>query len=248
MITIKDQNEVQIMREAGKVIGELLQRLSELVKPGVTTASLDQFAEDFLVSRGLRPAFKGYQGFPATICASINEEVVHGIPGPQRLEDGDIVGIDVAGFWKGYCADAALTVPVGEVSAEVKRLLTVASECLMHGIERARPGVRLGNVSYAIQRHAEDNGFSVVRKYVGHGIGRQMHEEPQVPNYGRPDHGLTLREGMTLAVEPMVNIGGFDVVVKSDNWTVVTRDGKFSAHFEHTIAITSDGAEILTAV
>ncbi|MGE5372715.1 MAG: type I methionyl aminopeptidase [Solirubrobacterales bacterium] len=248
MITIKDPSEIELMRYAGGIVGELLERMAEKVKPGVTTASLDQFAEDFLVTRGLVPAFLGYNGYPATICASVNEEVVHGIPGSRKLLDGDIIGIDVAGFWKGYCADAAVTVPVGDITPENRRLLAVARESLMKGIAAARPGVRLGSVSHAIQRHAEENGFSVVRKYVGHGIGRQMHEDPQVPNVGHPDRGPMLVEGMTLAVEPMVNMGGYDVVVKSDHWTVVTRDGKLSAHFEHTIAITGDGAQILTKV
>ncbi len=246
MITIKNKNDLKIMRQAGLIVADTLERLADLVKPGINTASLDRFAENYLIDQGTKAAFKGYNGFPASVCVSINEEVVHGIPGKRRLKEGDIVGIDLGAILNGWYADAAITVPVGEVDPEIRRLLKVAEESLYKGINEARIGARLGMVSHAIQSHIEAAGFSVVRQYVGHGIGRNMHEDPPVPNYGRPDRGLVLVEGMTIAIEPMVNAGGYEVSVKPDNWTVVTRDGSYSAHFEHTIAITSDGPEILT--
>lgn len=246
MIIIKNKRELEIMRQAGLIVADTLERLAGLVKPGITTAALDRFAEDYLAQRGAKASFKGYNGFPASICASVNEEVVHGIPGKRRLKEGDIVGIDLGAIIDGWHGDAAITVPVGEVDPEIKRLLKVAEESLYMGIQAAQPGVRLGTVSHAIQSHVEKAGFSIVRQYVGHGIGRQMHEDPPVPNYGRPDRGLKLTEGMTIAIEPMVNVGGYEVLVGPDNWTVVTRDGSYSAHFEHTVAITSKGPEILT--
>lgn len=246
MIIIKNKRELEIMRQAGLIVADTLERLAGLVKPGITTAALDRFAEDYLAQRGAKASFKGYNGFPASICASVNEEVVHGIPGKRCLKEGDIVGIDLGAIIDGWHGDAAITVPVGEVAPEVKRLLKVAEESLYMGIQAAQPGVRLGTVSHAIQSHVEKAGFSIVRKYVGHGIGRQMHEDPPVPNYGQPDRGLKLTEGMTIAIEPMVNVGGYEVLVGPDNWTVVTRDGSYSAHFEHTVAITSKGPEILT--
>lgn len=246
MIIIKTNREIDIMRHAGRIVAEALQKLADLVKPGIDTRSLDSFAERFLASKGAIAAFKGYNGFPASICTSINEEVVHGIPGSRRLKEGDIVSIDLGAVVNGFYGDAAITVPVGEIHPEVRQLLKITEASLYKGIEQARSGARLGKVSHAIQSYAEKHGYSVVRQYVGHGIGRQMHEEPSVPNYGRPDRGLMLREGMTLAIEPMVNMGGYEVKVEPDNWTVVTIDGKQSAHFEHTIAITSRGPEILT--
>jgi methionyl aminopeptidase len=248
MITIKGPREIELMRQAGQIVAAALQEVARRVEPGVTTASLDHFAEKYLTEKGAKPAFKGYNGFPASICASVNEEVVHGIPGPRMLKEGDVIGIDLGALWKGFCADSALSVPVGEVSPEIKHLLKVAEEALFKGISEAQPGVRLGKISNAIQTHAESYGYSVVRQYVGHGIGRQMHEDPPVPNYGNPGRGPLLEAGMTLAIEPMVNAGGYQVVVRPDNWTVVTRDGKASVHFEHTIAITSKGPEILTQV
>ena len=246
MITIKNKRELEIMRQAGLIVADTLERLAGLVKPGVTTAALDRFAEDYLAQRGAKASFKGYNGFPASICASVNEEVVHGIPGKRRLKEGDIVGIDLGAIVDGWHGDAAITVPVGEVDPEIKRLLKVTEESLYLGIQAAQPGVRLGTVSHAIQSHVEKAGFSIVRQYVGHGIGRQMHEDPPVPNFGRPDRGPVLTEGMTIAIEPMVNVGGYEVLVRPDNWTVVTRDNSYSAHFEHTVAITSKGPEILT--
>jgi len=246
MIIIKSKKELECMRQAGLIVADTLERLAGLVKPGITTATLDRFAEDYLAKRGAKPAFKGYKGFPASICASVNQEVVHGIPGKRRLKEGDIISIDLGAIVDGWYGDAAITVPVGEVDPEIMRLLKVTEESLYLGIGAARPGVRLGVVSNTIQKHVEKAGFSVVRQYVGHGIGRQMHEDPPVPNFGRPDRGPLLEEGMTIAIEPMVNAGGYEVVVAPDNWTVITKDGSFSAHFEHTIAITSNGPEILT--
>lgn len=246
MITIKNKKDLETMRKAGLIVADALERLAGLVKPGITTAALDRFAENYLADRGAKASFKGYNGFPASVCLSINEEVVHGIPGRRRLKEGDIVGIDLGAIVDGWHGDAAITVPVGEIDPEIKRLLKVAEESLYQGIKEARVGVRLGTVSHAIQSHVEAAGFSIVRQYVGHGIGRQMHEDPPVPNYGRPDRGPVLAEGMTIAIEPMVNVGGYEVLVKPDNWTVFTRDGSYSAHFEHTVAITSNGPEILT--
>lgn len=246
MITIKDPRELKSMRLAGRIVAEVLNELAAMVKPGVTTAALDQFAENYLIKKGAIPAFKGYNGFPASICASVNEEVVHGIPGTRRLKEGDIISIDVGAFYEGYCGDAAITVAVGDVSKEARTLIKVTEEALYQGIKQAVAGARLGMVSNAIQAHAEMYKFSVVRQYVGHGIGKQMHEDPPVPNYGRQDRGPVLEPGMTIAIEPMINIGVWEVVVKPDNWTVVTRDSKYSAHFEHTIAITEQGPEILT--
>jgi methionyl aminopeptidase len=246
MITIKNKKDLENMRQAGLVVAEALERLAGLVKPGITTAVLDRFAENYLADRGAKASFKGYNGFPASVCLSINEEVVHGIPGGRRLKEGDIVGIDLGAIVNGWHGDAAITVPVGEIDPEIRRLLKVTEESLYQGINQAQVGVRLGMVSHAIQSHVETAGFSVVRQYVGHGIGRQMHEDPPVPNYGRSDRGPVLAEGMTIAIEPMVNVGGYEVLVKPDNWTVFTRDGGYSAHFEHTVAITSNGPEILT--
>ena len=246
MIIIKSKKDLESMRQAGLVVADALERLAGLVKPGITTAALDRFAEDYLAQRGAKPSFKGYNGFPASICSSVNEEVVHGIPGKRRLKEGDIVSIDLGAIVDGWHGDAAITVPVGEVYPEIMRLLKVTEEALYLGIEAAQPGVRLGVVSNTIQKHVEKAGFSVVRQYVGHGIGRQMHEDPPVPNFGRPDRGPVLAEGMTIAIEPMVNAGGYEVLVTPDNWTVITKDGSYSAHFEHTIAITGNGPEILT--
>jgi len=246
MIIIKSKKDLESMRQAGLVVADALERLAGMVKPGITTAALDRFAEDYLAQRGAKPSFKGYNGFPASICSSVNEEVVHGIPGKRRLKEGDIVSIDLGAIVDGWHGDAAITVPVGEVDPEIMRLLKVTEEALYLGIEAAQPGVRLGVVSNTIQKHVEKAGFSVVRQYVGHGIGRQMHEDPPVPNFGRPDRGPVLAEGMTIAIEPMVNAGGYEVLVTPDNWTVITKDGSYSAHFEHTIAITGNGPEILT--
>jgi len=234
------------MRDAGRVVAGALRELAPVVKPGVTTAELDSIAESFIIAKGARPAFKGLYGFPSTICASPNEQVVHGIPGLRVLENGDIISIDVGAEINGYYGDSAVTLPVGEIDGHTSLLLKVTEDSLYHGIEQAVVGNRLSDISHAVQTHVEGNGFSVVRDYVGHGIGRSMHEEPQVPNFGRAGRGPRLEAGMTLAIEPMVNMGTHEVRTLPDNWTVVTKDMKKSAHFEHTVAITDDKPEILT--
>jgi len=246
MVYLRERHEIDSIREAAQLVARTLDMLGDRVRPGVTTAELDRLAEAFIRSQGGRPAFKGYRGFPASICPSINEEVVHAIPGPRELREGDIIGIDVGVERDGYYGDAARTFAVGKVPADVERLLQVARESLMRGIEQARAGRRLGDISNAIQSHAESQGFSVVRALVGHGIGKEMHEEPQVPNYGPADRGPKLLAGQVLAIEPMINMGGFDVMTKPDGWTVVTKDGSLSAHFEHTVAVGVEGPEILS--
>ncbi|WP_148136481.1 type I methionyl aminopeptidase [Candidatus Formimonas warabiya] len=246
MITLKSDKQVDLMREAGRIVAETHQLLAKMIHPGITTKDLDEAAEEYIRSRGAIPAFKGYNGFPATICASVNDEVVHGIPGLRKLESGDIISIDIGAVKNGYYGDAARTHPIGIVSEEKLRLLQVTEKSFWEGIKYAIPGNRLSDISHAIQTFVEKQGFSVVRDYVGHGIGREMHEEPQIPNFGRPGHGPRLAKGMTLAVEPMVNMGTYKVRTLLDNWTVVTEDGQCSAHFEHTIAITASDPEILT--
>lgn len=246
MIILKSDREIKYMRDAGRIVAETHQELKKAVRPEVTTLELDQLAEDYIKSCGAKPAFKGYHGFPGNICASVNEQVVHGIPGLRKLKNGDTVSIDIGTVINGYHGDAAITLPVGEVDEEVKKLLKVTEESLHKGIDQAIAGNRLSDISHAVQTHAETYGYGVVRDYVGHGIGRNMHEDPQVPNYGIPGHGPRLKPGMTLAIEPMINMGTHAVNVLNDGWTVVTADGKPSAHFEHTIVITPDGPEILT--
>ncbi len=236
------------MRAAGRLVGQVLTALAAKVAPGVTTADLDAIAEGLIVDAGAIPAFKGYHGYPATICASVNEEVIHGIPSGQRvLQAGDVISIDVGASLEGYFGDSAVTLPVGPVSEDAARLLRVTEESLYKAIEVVRPGGRVSDIGHAVQKHVEAYGFSVVREFVGHGIGQQMHEEPQVPNYGEPGRGPRLAEGMVLAIEPMVNAGKAAVKVLSDGWTAVTRDRSLSAHFEHTVAVTGDGPWILTA-
>lgn len=246
MITLKSDSQVKLMREAGRIVAETHDLLAKMIAPGVTTQELDKAAEDYIRRRGAVPAFKGYNGFPASICASVNEEVVHGIPGLRKLQSGDIISIDIGAVKNGYVGDSAVSHPVGIVSAEKLKLLEVTRESLKEGLKYASPGNRLSDISHAVQGFVEKHGFSVVRDYVGHGIGREMHEEPQIPNFGRAGHGPRLEKGMTLAVEPMVNMGTYKVRTLLDNWTVVTQDGQCSAHFEHTIAITQSGPEILT--
>jgi methionyl aminopeptidase len=246
MIAIRSQPEMDLIRQSGEILVECFAMLEEALRPGVETGELDRIAEEFIRTRGAVPAFKGYQGYPASICTSVNEQVVHGIPGERALAEGDIVGIDVGVLRKGYYADAARTYPIGEVSEKARRLMRVTKEALDLGIDEARDGRHLSNVSHAIQKHAESNGFSVVRTLVGHGIGRQMHEEPQVPNFGLPGRGPVLVRGMVLAIEPMVNEGAGDVLTLKDNWTFVTVDRKLSAHFEDTVAITIEGPVIMT--
>jgi methionyl aminopeptidase len=236
------------MREAGRLVGEVLTELAARVAPGVTTADLDELAEKRLRRAGATPAFKGYHGYPATICASINEEVIHGIPSGRRvLNEGDVISIDVGASLDGYFGDSAITLAVGQVSEAAATLLRVTDESLYKAIEAVKPGGRISDIGHAVQRHVEAYGFSVVREFVGHGIGQKMHEEPQVPNYGEPGRGPRLTEGMVLAIEPMVNAGKPAVKVLADGWTAVTRDGSLSAHFEHTVAVTADGPWILTA-
>ncbi len=248
MIVCRSTAELEKMREAGRLVGEVLTRLSAEVAPGVTTADLDAIAEKLITSAGATPAFKGYHGYPATICASVNEEVIHGIPSSRRkLVEGDIVSIDVGASLEGYFGDSAVTLPVGRVSEEAATLLRVTEESLYKAIEVARTGNRVSDIGHAVQKHVEAYGFSVVREFVGHGIGQKMHEEPQVPNYGEPGRGPRLAEGMVLAIEPMVNAGRASVKVLSDGWTAVTRDGSLSAHFEHTVAVTASEPWILTA-
>jgi methionyl aminopeptidase len=248
VIVCRSAAELEKMRAAGRLVGEVLTALTPSVVPGVTTAELDEVAEKMIADAGAIPAFKGYHGYPATICSSINEEVIHGIPSGQRvLREGDILSIDVGASLEGYFGDSAITVPVGQVSEEAAGLLTVTEEALYKAIEVARPGGRVSDIGHAVQKHVEAYGFSVVREFVGHGIGQKMHEEPQVPNYGEPGRGPRLAEGMVLAIEPMVNAGKPAVKVLSDGWTAVTRDKSLSAHFEHTVAITASGAWILTA-
>lgn len=246
MVILRTPAEIEQMRRAGSLVGQVLERLREHVAPGVSTRELDAIAENMICSRGGVPSFKGYRGYPASICASVNNEIIHGIPGDRMLVDGDIVSIDCGAMLGGYHGDAAMTFPVGPVSAEAEKLMTVTREALNAGIAMARLKMRLGDIGNAIQRHVEANGFSVVRDFVGHGIGRHMHEDPQIPNFGPAGMGMRLRTGMVLAIEPMVNAGVHEVVVMDDGWTACTRDGSLSAHFEHTVAITDDGPEVLT--
>lgn len=246
MIELKNATQLEHMRKAGKITWETLELMRESVRPGITTQELDQIAEGYIRKCGAVPTFKGYGDFPASICASVNEQVVHGIPGLRVLQSGDIISIDCGATYEGYVGDAAITLAVGEISDELQKLLRVTEESLMLGIQQAVKGNRLYDISHAIQTHVEAHGFSVVRDYVGHGIGRAMHEEPQIPNYGKPGRGPRLDIGMCLAIEPMVNLGTYEVKSLRDHWTVVTKDGKASAHFEHTVAITENGPEIMT--
>lgn len=247
MIVCRSAAELGRMREAGRLVGEVLTELSTHVEPGVTTADLDALAEKRIVAAGATPAFKGYHGYPATICASINDEVIHGIPSGRRvLNEGDIISIDVGVSLDGYYGDSAITLPVGQVSEEAARLLRVTEESLYKAIECVRPGSRVSDIGHAVQRHVESFGFSVVREFVGHGIGRSLHEDPQVPNYRTGARGVRLQEGLVLAIEPMVNAGGPEVYVKDDGWTAATRDGRLSAHFEHSVAVTATGPYILS--
>ncbi len=246
MIELKSPVEIEMMREAGRVTAAALRLVGEAVRPGVTTKELDGIAEEYIRSQGARPAFLGYHGFPATLCTSVNEQVVHGIPGKRVLMEGDILSVDCGAVVDGFFGDSAMTFPVGEVSGLARRLMEATRTSLEAGIAKMRPNMRLYDIGAAVQQVAEAAGFSVVREYVGHGIGRAMHEEPQVPNFGQAGRGAQLKPGMVFAVEPMVNAGAYEVRSLDDGWTVVTADGSLSAHFEHTIAITEDGPEILT--
>ncbi|OEH86348.1 type I methionyl aminopeptidase [Desulfuribacillus stibiiarsenatis] len=246
MIICKSDNELNLMREAGRIVALTHEELRKAVEPGITTMQLDQIAEATIRKHGAEPSFKGYSGFPASICASINEELVHGIPSNRALKDGDIISIDVGAYIHGFHGDAAVTLPVGQISNEAKNLLEVTEQSLYEGISKAFINNRLSDISHAVQQYVEKFGYSIVREYVGHGIGRNMHEDPQIPNFGPPSRGPVLKKGMVLAIEPMVNVGTHHVKTLLDNWTVVTQDGKLCAHFEHTVAITENGPEILT--
>ncbi|MGG2017155.1 type I methionyl aminopeptidase [Bacillus sp. S10(2024)] len=248
MIICKTPREIEIMREAGKIVALTHQELKKHIAPGITTKELDQIAEKTILKYGAMPSFKGYNEFPGSICASVNEELVHGIPGKRKLQEGDIISIDIGAKYNGYHGDSAWTYPVGNISESVQKLLDVTEKSLYLGLEHAKPGERLSNISHAIQTYVEDSGFSIVREYVGHGIGQDLHEDPQIPHYGPPNQGPRLKPGMVICVEPMVNQGRRYVKTLSDDWTVVTVDGKWCAHFEHTIALTEAGYEILTTL
>ena len=250
MISLKSAREIEIMRRANVIVAEVLQELKRRVAPGITTLDLDAIAEEMTLTRNAIPAFKGYnvagRVYPRCLCASVNDEIVHGIPSNRHLREGDIVGLDYGVIYDGFYGDSAMTVAVGKVSAAAQTLLDVTEASLYAGIEQLHEGKRLGDLGAAVQKVAEDAGYSVVRAFVGHGIGKKLHEEPPVPNYGEKDRGLRLKEGMVLAVEPMVNIGGYEVEIKEDGWTAVTKDGSLAAHFEHSIAITKNGPYILS--
>ncbi len=246
MIALKSPREIEVMRRSGQVTADVLTELMQAVRPGISTAELDRMAEAGIRARGGIPTFKGYHGFSASICASVNDEVVHGIPGERVLRDGDLLSIDIGTTLDGYVSDSAVTVAVGSISSAARRLLEVTQECLMLGIAAMRVGGHVGDIGAAVQAHAEAHGYGVVRELVGHGVGREMHEEPQVPNYGSAGTGAELREGLVLAIEPMITQGSPRVSIQKDGWTVVTADGKLAAHFEHTIALTATGAKVLT--
>ena len=248
MIIGKSKRELDKMRAAGQLVGQVLSHLRTLVAPGVTTMEVDRAAEKMIRDAGALPTFKGYNGFPYSICASVNEQIVHGFPSNYHLKEGDIFSIDVGVTLEGFVGDTATTVPVGKVSEDRLKLIQVTEECLERAIEQCRAGKHLGDIGWAVQEHAEAHGYSIVRDYVGHGIGRRMHEDPQIPNYGRPGLGQKIKSGYVFAVEPMVNLGTHHTKVLADGWTVVTMDGQPSAHVEHTIAITDEGPEVLTLV
>jgi len=246
MIKIKSAREVSLMRRAGKITAAARALAGEMVTPGVTTREIDKAVHDFIVSQGAVPTFLGYGGFPASVCTSVNDQVIHGIPGPYKLREGDIISIDVGATYQGYVGDCAATFAVGSISDDAKKLIEVTRQSFFEGLKFAREGCRVSDISHAVQTYAESHGFSVVRDYVGHGVGAQMHEDPEVPNYGAAGHGPRLMRGMTIAVEPMINQGSFEVRVLSDDWTVVTADGKLSAHYENSLLITDGEPEILT--
>lgn len=246
MIIIKSKEEISIMRQAGKVVADVLSKLQEMIEPGVTTHELDHMAEAYIRSQGGIPTFLGYRDFPRSLCTSINEEVVHGIPGNRKLVDGDIISIDCGVTLNGYIGDSAKTFPVGKIDKEAERLMEGTLKSLFAAIEQAKPGNRIGDLGYAVQGVAKEYNLGVVRDFVGHGVGKTMHEAPQIPNFGRPGSGPRLKAGMVIAIEPMLNLGTYEVKILNDKWTVVTKDGKRSAHFEHTVAVTEDGPEILT--
>jgi len=245
-IILKSPQEIEKMRHSNLIVAEILEEMKTAARPGVSTAALEELAEALLAKHKARSAFKGYNGYPAALCTSVNEEVVHGIPSERVLQEGDILSIDFGVIYEDYYGDAAITLPIGEVSLEAGRLLRVAEEALYLAIDQARPGNRLLDISATIQRHVESHGFSVVRDFVGHGIGKHLHEKPQVPNFGEPGRGVRLKPGMTLAIEPMINAGGYEVMILEDGWTAVTKDRSLSAHFEHSVAVTEDGPYVLS--
>ena len=246
MISIKSDREIELMKEAGRLVEETHKYLKQFIKEGITTIELDKLAEDFIRKNGGIPTEKGYEGYPASICASVNDEVVHGIPGKRKLKNGDIITIDMVISYKGYQADSAWTYAVGEISKEKKYLMEHTEKALYEGLKQVKPGNRLGDVSHAIQEYAESHNLSVVRELSGHGIGTEMHEDPDIPNYGKKGTGILLKKGMTLAIEPMLNLGKRDIAILNDDWTIVTLDGSDSAHYEHTVVVTKDGCEIIT--
>ena len=248
MVYKRSENEIKMISRSCQIVADTIDMLSEFVVPGALISDLDKKAENFITSQGARPAFKGYMGFPSTLCISIEDAVVHGIPGDIELKEGQIVGIDCGAELNGYYGDHAKTFSVGKISSEKKKLMEITEESLYKGIEKAVPGNFVGDIGHAVQTHAESNGFSVVREWVGHGIGENLHEEPQVPNYGAPSQGYKLHAGMCIAIEPMINLGGREIYTAKDGWTILTADGKASAHFEHTIAILDDGPKILSKV
>jgi len=248
MVYKRSENEIKMISRSCQIVADTIDMLSEFVVPGALISDLDKKAENFITSQGARPAFKGYMGFPSTLCISIEDAVVHGIPGDIELKEGQIVGIDCGAELNGYYGDHAKTFSVGKISSEKKKLMDITEESLYKGIEKAVPGNFVGDIGHAVQTHAESNGFSVVRELVGHGIGENLHEEPQVPNYGTPSQGYKLHAGMCIAIEPMINLGGREIYTAKDGWTILTADGKASAHFEHTIAILDDGPKILSKV
>lgn len=246
MISIKSPREIELLRVAGEITGSTHNYLKPFIKPGVTTKELDKLAEDYIKSRGATPSFKGYDGFPGTICASINEEVVHGIPGNRKLKEGDIISIDIGACYKGYHGDSAWTYPVGKISKEKEYLLKHTEQSLFEGLSVIKDHIHVGDIGYAVSKYAEEHNLSVVRELVGHGVGTNVHEEPDVPNFGKQGSGPVLKEGMVIAVEPMLNLGTREIFILDDDWTIVTADEEPSAHFEHTVLITKDGYEILT--
>ena len=248
MIELKTAGQIEKMRVAGRLTKQALELAGSMIAPGVTTAAIDKAVHDFIIAGGGIPSFLGYSGYPASVCLSVNDEVIHGIPGKRILREGDIVSVDVGAIVDGWHGDNAATFAVGNVSEDAKNLMRVTKECLDIAVSMVKPGVRLGDIGYAIQSHAESHGYGVVREFIGHGIGSEMHQGPDVPNYGKPGRGIRLEKGMTIAIEPMINLVGHEVKMLSDGWTVVTKSGSLSAHFENTIAVTDEGAEILTKI
>ena len=246
MITIKSEREIELLRIAGNIVYETHQYLKKFIKPGITTLELDKLADKFIKSKDATPSFKGYDGFPASICTSVNQEVVHGIPGSYKLKNGDIISIDIGACYKGYHGDSAWTYPVGDISLEKQELLKYTHEALFQGLEEVKPGNRIGDISFRIEDYAKKHNLGVVKELVGHGVGTSIHEDPDVPNYGKKGTGPKLKKGMVLAIEPMLNLGSPEIVILEDNWTIETRDYSPSAHFEHTVVVTDDGYEILT--